>query len=448
MHAPAQNNQPSRVVIIGGGFAGLNAAKSLAHLPPDRARVTLIDRTNHHLFQPLLYQVATASLNPSDIAAPIRHVLRRQKNLDVVLGEVTAIDTARRVVRFEGGEAPYDYLVVAAGATHSYFGNEQWSRHAPGLKNIGDAIQIRDSFLLSFEAAELESDPQLRRAILTFVVVGAGPTGVELAGAMAEIARRAIPRDFRRIDTTAARIILIEGGPRVLPTYSEDLSRRAKADLERLGVEVWVGTRVTSIDARGLHIGDERISTRNVYWAAGVKASTLGAMLGAPTDHAGRVAVCADLSVPGHPEVFVAGDLAMVVDPATNAPVPGVAPAAMQMGRHTGRLIARAIESGGTRSDDSGGGVRPAFRYLDKGMLATIGRAKAVGTIGRMKATGLMAWTLWMGIHITYLIGFRNRLVVLINWAWAYIRFERGARLIARQDPRRLAELRSGAKET
>lgn len=427
-----------RVVIVGGGFAGLYAARALAR---SDASITVIDRNNHHLFQPLLYQVATASLNPADIAAPIRQILKGQANCRVLLGEVTGIDTARRVVVLSDGEEPYDHLVVAAGATHSYFGHDDWAKHAPGLKDASDALEIREKFLLSFEAAEREPDAGKRRAILTFVVIGGGPTGVELAGAMAEIARRAIPREFRRIDTTTARIILLEGGARLLTAFPPDLSTRAKHDLESMGVEVWVNSIVSSIDARGVTIGEERIATRNVFWAAGVKASPIGASLGAPMDRAGRVLVNPDLSLPGHPEVFVVGDLAAIKDEKSGEMVPGVAPAAMQMGRFVGRLIAAEIERGQATS----AAPRPRFAYKDKGNLATIGRARAVGVINGRGFAGLLAWALWLGIHIVYLIGFRNRVLVLTQWAWAYFRYERGARLITRPSAERVKELRDGA---
>lgn len=413
------------VVILGGGFAGLYAAR---HLRRSAVRLTLIDKRNHHLFQPLLYQVATASLSPADIAAPIRHLLAGQRNAEVVLAEATGIDVARRVVMLTDGEVAYDRLIIATGATHSYFGNDQWEVDAPGLKTVEDALRIRERFLLAFEHAEREKDPQKRRAALTFVVVGAGPTGVELAGAMAEIARRAITRDFRHIDTTTARVILVEGGDRVLQAYPEDLSRRAREDLERLGVDVWLNTRVTQIDAGGVQIGTERISASNVFWAAGVKASPIASSLGVELDRSGRVVVQPDLSIAGHPEVMVLGDLAKVIDPKSKKEVPGIAPAAMQMGRFAAKLIDREVRAGGA-SDPA---RRPAFVYTDKGMLATIGRAKAVGLVGKAKLRGYFAWWAWLLIHIFFLIGFRNRLLVMIQWAWAYWTFDRGARLITR----------------
>lgn len=433
--ARAETAAPPRVVVVGGGFAGLYAARALAGA---HATVTVIDRNNHHLFQPLLYQVATASLNPADIAAPIRQVLKRQRNSRVLLAEVVGIDTERRLVLLRDGEEAYDYLVVAAGATHSYFGHDEWRAFAPGLKDASDALEIRERFLLSFEAAEREPDAARRRAILTFVVIGGGPTGVELAGAMAEIARRAIPREFRRIDTTTARIILLEGGPRLLTSFPAHLSARARRDLESLGVEVWLESPVSNIDDGGVAIGEERIVTRNVFWAAGVKASPIGASLGAPTDRAGRVAVNPDLSVPGRPEVFVVGDLAAVPEESAGGTVPGVAPAAMQMGRFVGRLIGEEIRW----RTVPGASARARFVYKDKGNLATIGRARAVGVIGGRGFAGFPAWALWLGIHIVYLIGFRNRVLVLVRWAWAYFRYERGARLVTRPAAERVRRLR------
>lgn len=406
------------VVILGGGFAGLTCARALRGAP---VRITLVDRSNHHLFQPLLYQVATASLSPAEIASPIRSILRRQSNVQVWLGEVEDVDVERRSVRLRDGALSYDYLVVATGATHAYFGHDEWAPHAPGLKTVDDALEIRRRFLLAFEAAEREADPAARRRLLTFVIVGGGPTGVELAGAMAEIARQVMPRDFRSIDTTTTRILLLEGGPRILGAYPPVLSEQARRQLERLGVEVRTGALVTGIEPVEVRIGEERIEAGNVFWAAGVAASPLGARLGAPLDRAGRVRVEADLSLPGRPEVFVAGDLAAVED--DGAPVPGVAPAAMQMGRHVARTIRRDLE----------GRAREPFRYFDKGNLATIGRAAAVAEIAGLRLSGLVAWLVWVFVHILYLIGFRNRLLVLIQWAWAYLTYQRGIRLITGQ---------------
>jgi NADH dehydrogenase len=404
-----------RVVIIGGGFGGLYAARALRRAPVD---VTLVDRRNHHLFQPLLYQVASAALNPSDIAYPIRAALRRQRNARVLLAEAESIDVDRRIVTLDDGELEYDYLIVATGATHAYFGHDEWAEHAPGLKSIEDALEIRRRVLLAYEAAERETDTALRREWLTFVVVGAGPTGVELAGALAEIARHSLAKDFRSIDPADACVILLEGGDRVLPPYVPKLSAKAQRQLEKLGVEVRTKSLVTGIDDRGVDIGGDRIGARTVLWAAGVAASPLARSLGAPLDRAGRVEVEADLSVPGHPEVFVIGDLAAAGAP--DARVPGVAPAAIQGGRHAAQCIRRAVRELPSEP----------FRYRDKGSLATIGRAAAVADFGRLKFGGFFAWAAWMLIHIFFLIGFRTKVFVMLSWAWAYLTFRRGARLI------------------
>jgi len=426
------------VVIVGAGFAGLYAAKQLARA---KARVTVIDRRNHHLFQPLLYQVATASLSPANIAAPIRRVLRGQRNTSVLLGEVTGINPETRTLRLTDGALEYDTLVLATGATHSYFGHEEWERFAPGLKTVEDAVEIRRRFLLAFEAAEREQDADAKRAELTFVVVGAGPTGVELAGSMIEIARRAIPRDFRSVDTATARVILVEAGQRVLPAFSTELSERARRDLEALGVEVRLNTRVTDIDASGVMVGDARVPAGNVMWAAGVRASPLGASLGVPLDRAGRVIVGPDLAIPGHPEVFVLGDLACITDPATGHPVPGICPAAVQMGIYVGRLIAREAESHRR-------GVAPPprdpFKYKNKGILATIGRNKAVAMLPHSSFGGFFAWLLWALVHVFFLIGYRNRVLVMLEWAWAYLIFDRGARLITGDSRLHLGSARRG----
>ena len=405
------------VVIVGGGFGGLYAARALRRAA---VRVTLIDRRNFHLFQPLLYQVATASLSPADIASPIRTVLRAQKNTQVWMGEVTAVDVAAREVQLaDGTAAHYDYLLLATGATHAYFGHDEWADEAPGLKTIDDATEIRRRFLLAFEAAEREADAEARRRLLTFVIVGAGPTGVELAGAMAEIARQVMPTDFRAIDTTTTRIVLLEGVERVLPTYPPMLSAKARIQLEKLGVEVRTGTLVTDIGEGHVMIGAERIDAENVFWAAGVAASKLGAQLGVETDRAGRVLVQPDCSVPGHPEVFVLGDLASLMRE-NGQPVPGVAPGAIQMGRHAARQIMRDLKQQ----------PREDFRYVDKGDLATIGRAAAVARIGGLKLSGFLAWVIWVVVHIMYLIGFRNRVLVMMQWGWAYLTYQRGIRLI------------------
>jgi NADH dehydrogenase len=403
-------------VLIGGGFGGLAAAQALADSP---VRITLIDRRNHHLFQPLLYQVATAALNASDIARPIRRILRHQANCEVILGQVESIDRLARKVVLDEGEIAYDYLIVASGATHSYFGHDAWEHDAPGLKTIEDALEIRRRVLVAYEAAERESDSEIVHEWMTFVIVGGGPTGAELAGALAEISRRVLARDFRRVDPKRARIILIEGTPRVLPALTPKSSASAQRQLERLGVEVITSAMVTGIDDRGVtHVGG-LIPTRTVIWAAGVAASSLGKSLGVPLDRVGRVIVNPDLSVPGAPEVFVIGDLALILG-SDGRPVPGLAPAAMQEGRHAARNVIRAIR---------GERLKP-FGYIDKGTLATIGRGAAVAEIGRLRLSGFLAWMAWLFIHIFYLIGFRNRFMVLAGWAWVYLRNESGARLI------------------
>ncbi|HXJ34623.1 MAG TPA: NAD(P)/FAD-dependent oxidoreductase [Candidatus Eisenbacteria bacterium] len=415
--------EPPRVVIIGGGFGGLYAARALRRAPVD---VTLIDRRNHHLFQPLLYQVATAALNPSDIAAPIRSILRKQQNCRVLLAEATAVDLARRRVVLADGELGYDYLVVATGATDSYFGHEEWARLAPSLKSIEEALEIRRRVLLAYEAAERTTDADARRTWLTFVVVGAGPTGVELAGALSEIARHALERDFRTIDPQDARVVLVEAADRVLGTFPPDLSEKATAQLVRLGVEVRVGTKVTEIDAGGVCLGSERVAARTVVWAAGVKASPLARSLGVPLDRAGRVLVEPTLTLPGHPEVFVIGDLA--VHQQDGKAFTGLAAVAVQEGPHAAANIVRAVR----------GEPLVPFRYVDKGTLATIGRAAAVANFGRVHLSGFIAWLAWLFVHIFLLIGFRNRFVVMFEWAWTYLTYERGARLITGEvDPLR-----------
>lgn len=405
-----------RVVILGCGFGGLFAAQALKRAPID---VTVIDRTNHHLFQPLLYQVATAGLAAPAIAAPVRHVLARQKNATVLMADVVGIDTGARTVQLEDGQhIPYDELIVATGATHSYFGHDEWQAHAPGLKTLEDAFDIRRRILVAFELAEREPVDAARAAWLTFVVIGAGATGVEMAGMLAEIARHTLSGEFRRFDSRNARVILLEGGPRVLPAFPVDLSARARAQLEKLGVTVWLDSRVTAIDERGVEIGGTRIDARTVIWAAGVEASPLGRALGVPLDRAGRVLVNDDLSIPGHPEVAVIGDLAAVSS--GGKPVPGVSPAAKQMGRHTAHNIVRRLRSESTRP----------FRYRDYGTLATIGRKAAVAILGPLKLSGYPAWLTWLFAHVYFLIGFRNRLVVLVDWAFAYFRFTRFARVV------------------
>lgn len=415
-----------RVVIVGGGFAGLNAAMALKKAP---AEVILIDRRNYHLFQPLLYQVATAALSPADIAYPIRKVLKGQRNTQVILGEVTNIDPVNKQILMAGSDVDihYDYLILASGSTHSYFGHDDWETLAPGLKTIEDATEMRRRFLLAFESAEQEADPAARKAALTFVIVGGGPTGVELAGSMAEIARTAIPEDFRMIDTATARIILIEGVSRLLAAFPEVSSQASLKQLQELGVEVLLNTRVTSVDANGVQIGESRIDAANVFWAAGVKASPLGKALGVETDNAGHVKVLPDLSVPNYPDIFVAGDLATVIDPKTEKPVPHVAQGGIQMGRYLGTLITKEI-----KAKKSGGGApeRKPFRYNDKGNMATIGRNRAVADIKGWKFSGIFAWLLWALIHVAYLITFRSRFSVMLSWIWQYIFYDRGARLI------------------
>jgi NADH dehydrogenase len=409
-----------RVVIIGCGFGGLEAAKALAGKP---LHVTLIDRCNHHLFQPLLYQVATAGLSAPSIAAPIRHIFRRQRNATVLMGEVVGIDRARRTVGVEGaGEIPYDHLVVASGATHSYFGNDAWAAHAPGLKTLEDAFAIRRRVLLAFEHAERETDDECRRAWLTFAVIGAGATGVELAGTLAEISRHTLSGEFRRFDSRAARVLLLEGGERVLPAFPPALSEKARVQLQKLGVEVRTGARVTGVDENGVTLtetdGTERIEVRTIMWAAGVAASPLGKTLGASLDRAGRVMVQADLSLPDHPEVSVIGDLAHVE--CDGKLVPGVSPAAKQMGKCAARNVLARIEGRSTS----------AFRYIDYGSLATIGRKSAVALLGAVKLWGIPAWLVWLFAHIYFLIGFRNRIIVMIDWGWAYFSFQRYARIV------------------
>ncbi len=409
-------NRRPRVVIIGAGFGGLSAAKALARSPFD---VTLIDRHNYHLFQPLLYQVATAGLSPADIASPIRSILSRQKNANVVLAKVSGVDLRRREVLAEGRRIPFDYLVVATGAQHAYFGHDDWAGYAPGLKTIDDATYLRRRILLAFEKAETEPDPEERRRLLNFVVVGGGPTGVEMAGAIAELASRALASDFRNIDPRCARIILVEAAPRLLTPFDPPLSESAKRSLEQLGVEVRLGAGVTDCDCGGVSIGGERIEARTIMWAAGVKASPAGDWLGAETDRVGRVKVGTDLSLPGHPDIFVIGDVALVVG-TDGKPLPGIAPVAKQQGTYVAGLLIAHAE----------GKMMPPFRYRDFGALATIGRKRAVAQMGRLKLSGFAAWLLWSVAHIYFLIGFRNRLVVAMNWAWNYVTFQRGTRLI------------------
>jgi len=405
-----------QVVIIGAGFGGLNAALKLAHYP---VRITLIDRRNHHTFQPLLYQVATAGLSPGEIAAPIRWIMAGRRNVEVLLEEVHDFDLERRVVELADRDLPYDYLIVAAGASHAYFGHDEWEPLAPGLKTIEDALEIRRRVLLAFELAERQAAIGEGQVQLNFVIVGGGPTGVELAGTLSEIARRALTHEFSSIDPKRTRIILLEGGPRILPAYPEDLSRSAEAQLRELGVEVHTSTMVTGVEPAAVVMGQTRLPAVVTLWAAGVAASPLGKKLGAPIDRAGRVQVSPDLSVPGHPEVFVIGDLAALKDE-NGQMVPGVAPAAIQQGKATARNIARDLQ----------GKPRQNFHYVNKGSLATIGRAAAIAQFGKIHISGFIAWLSWLFVHIFFLIGFRNRLIVLIQWASSYFTYERGARLI------------------
>ena len=423
-----------RVVVVGAGFGGLSAAQALAGAP---VSMTVIDRKNHHTFQPLLYQVATAGLSPGEIAAPIRSILRHHKNVEVLMAEVTGFDLERRVVetllQSELQEVPYDSLIVAAGASHAYFGHDEWQALAPGLKTVEDALEIRRRVLLAFELAERHASAGQSRDPLNFVVVGAGPTGVELAGTLAEICRHSLAHDFRSIDPRLTRIHLIEGGPHVLPAYPEDLSRSALEQLERLGVEVLTSTLVTKIEPGAIYMGETRMNAAVILWAAGVAASSLGKKLGVPVDRAGRVLVNPDLSLPGHPEVFVIGDLAALNDRSGKL-LPGVAPVAILEGRFVAKLIRREIhremELASTSPTPSKPVPRPAFHYFDKGSLATIGRAAAVAEFGRIHISGFMAWLAWLFIHILFLIGFQNRMLVFIQWAWSYFTYERGARLI------------------
>lgn len=423
MNAQIQRNghqeKAPHVVIVGGGFAGLNAARTLARRP---VRITLLDRQNHHLFSPLLYQVATAALSPGEIAEPIRAIMRKHHSVHVLLGEITAVDpTTRRVLLADGEEVKYDYLILATGARHSYFGHDEWEPMAPGLKTLDDALEIRRRILLAFELAEREHDPAVREALLTFVIVGGGPTGVELAGAITEIARHTIARDFRSIDPAQARVILVEAGPRVLAMYPPNLSESAERTLRSLGVEVRTNSMVTAITEDAVHAGDAVIPTRTALWAAGAIASPVAKSLGAPLDRTGRVQVEPDLSVPGHPEIFVAGDLASFAHQ-TGKPLPGVAQVAIQQGRAAAENVWRTIQ----------GEPRRPFHYHDLGNMAIIGRGAAIADFGRVRLTGPLAWLMWVFIHIYNLIGFDNRMLVLLQWAWSYLTWHRGARLITR----------------
>src|SRR6516225_3341121 len=417
MASPNPTVRNPRVVIIGAGFGGLSVAKRLASSP---CRITLIDRHNYHLFQPLLYQVATAALSPADIASPIRGIFRRYQNVKVILANVSGIDVERREVIAEGHHVPFDKLIIATGAQHGYFGHDDWAGYAPGLKTIDDATYLRRRILLAFEKAETESDAAERRRLLNFVIVGGGPTGVEMAGAVAELAKRALASDFRAIDPRQARIILVEASPRLLTAFDPPLSEAAKRSLEELGVEVRLAASVTAADCAGVSLGSERIEARTIIWGAGVMASPAGHWLGVPTDRVGRVFVGPDLSVAGHPDIFVIGDVAHALDPGGKS-LPGVAPVAKQQGRYVADLIMARV---------AGRKLPPPFRYRDSGSLATIGRKRAVAQIGKIKLRGFIAWLLWSVAHIYFLIGFRNRIVVAMSWAWSYATFQRGTRLI------------------
>ena len=406
-----------QALIIGGGFGGLYAAREFRRQPVD---VTIVDKRNHHLFQPLLYQVAMAALSPGDIASPIRWILRRQANVEVILGEVDRIDPVGRTAHLaDGGVIPFDYAIVAAGTTHAYFGHDEWRRHAPGLKTLEDALEIRRRVLLAFEHAERETDPARRAAQLTFVIIGGGPTGVEMAGALAEIARQSLTRDFRHIDPSSAKVVLLEGGPAVLPNFPEQLRDAARRDLERLGVEVRTSESVIDVTSGIVRTAKGALAAETILWAAGVAASPLGATLGVPVDRAGRVLVQPDLTIPGYPQVFVIGDLASMAGP-SGRPLPGVAQVAMQMGAHAARNILRAVE---------GQPLRP-FVYRNLGDMATIGRASAVADLPFIRLQGLIGWLAWLFVHILNLIGFRNRLVVMVQWAWSYFSYQRAIRLI------------------
>ncbi len=414
------SSQVPHVVILGGGFGGLTAAKSLADAP---VRVTVVDRNNHHLFQPLLYQVAMAGLSPADIASPIRSILREQRNCTVLLGEATSVDLAARRVTLREGQLDYDFLVFATGAQNSYFGHDEWERFAPGLKSIEDAIEIRRRVLLAFEQAERETSDEARRRLLTFVVIGGGPTGVELAGAIAELSRYVLAAEFRRIDASATKVILIEAGPRILPSFDPELSLRAVDQLSDIGVDVRVGAPVTAIDEAGVVAGGERIASATVVWGAGVAPTPLTRTLGVPLDRAGRVLVEPDCSLPDHPEAFAIGDTAAFLHGDDGRPLPGVSPVAMQQARFVAACIRDAVRGRPVRD-------RGRFEYWDKGAMATIGRKRAIAQTKRFKMTGFLAWLAWLVVHVWYLIGFKNRFAVMFSWAYQYFAYKRGARLI------------------
>ncbi len=429
MSTPA--SQSKSVVVIGGGFAGLNVVHGLRR---SLAELLIIDRRNYHLFQPLLYQVATAELDPSNIAAPIRRIFRKQKNVEVALGEVTGVDLARKVVLFDGGETPYDYLVIACGVQQGYFGHDEYRPHAPGLKSIDDALEIRRRVLLAFEEAEWEADDEARRAKLTFVVVGGGPTGVELAGAIKDVASEILPTQFNHIDKQDARVILVQGGDRLVPTFPEVLSGRAQKVLEKMGVEVRLKARVTGVDKQGVLIGDDRVEAENVFWAAGVEGQSLAKAIEVELDRAGRIVVGGDLAIPDHPEVFVIGDAAAATDATTGQPVPGLAQGAIQMGRFVAGIIKDELSGKQTKS-------RPAFSYHDKGSMAMIGRGNAIAAIGKTHFGGFLGWLAWNFVHVMFLIGFGNKLVVMADWFWNFIWQRRHACLITSEPPVKIKKL-------
>ncbi len=426
MSEPSTAQNPRRVVIVGGGFGGLCAAMKLAGV--NGVEVTMIDRRNHHLFQPLLYQVAMAGLSPAEIAYPIRTIFSGKRNVRVLLARATGVDLQRKMLRTDDAEIPYDNLILACGARHSYFGHNEWETYAPGLKSLEEATEIRRRVLTAFELAEKEPDPEKQRKLLTFVVVGGGPTGVELAGALGEISRFTLSKDFRRIDPRRTRVILIEAAPRILAAFDETLANRATADLESLGVTVWTSTKVTRIDAEGVNLGEETVQAATILWAAGVAPSELNKSLGVPLDRGGRVIVEKDCSLKSNPEVFILGDQANFTGE-DGKPLPGLAPVAMQQGRHTARNILRELKSQ----------AREPFKYNDKGIMATIGRRRAIVQYGRLKFAGFFAWLAWLLIHVLYLIGFKNRIAVMLNWGWNYFAFSRGARLIVGKDWRAAA---------
>lgn len=417
----ASSGPTKEIMVIGGGFGGLSAVENLRKTG---AQIWLVDRRNHHVFQPLLYQVATAALSPAEIGYPIRRIFRKRKDVHVVMDELIALDLHRNVAIFPQGEANYDYLILACGATHSYFGRDDWAKFAPGLKSIEDALEIRSRVLMAFEEAEMEADEQLRKANLTFVIVGGGPTGVEMAGALRQIATQSLPNDFRNIDTKSTRVILIQSAPRLLPGMPETLSQHALNDLQEMGVEVRLGARVTDIGDGWVMIGTEKVIARCIFWAAGVKANPVTATAGVPLDNNGRILTNPDLSLPGFPNVFAIGDIAAVKDPKSGQLVPGVAQGAIQMGQFVGKLISNEINKKSTPTN------RPTFHYHDKGQMATIGRCRAVAEIGGYHFRGVLAWLLWGLVHVLFLVGFRNRFAVLAQWLWDYVTFSKGARLI------------------